>query len=352
MFCSECGAQLADTAKFCRSCGTAFATAAKPETATKQPTPVPEASQEPIHSNLNIAPKLIPEEVKAQGSKTIMLIIISVIIVITLGIGAYLGWKSTQGENIARVKQPVLANTDATAKIQAWLQSLPLQYNSQHNCYIVQAQTINGSANYCDKLVETLEVNDGSNTYIFASLSGSYLNDDGTLGGSHADSGVLEFIKFKVQNNKAIPLSSSGDIFSGGYGNPGYSKIISLGKNNQFGWAIEDGWVGMGEASSYFRLYAPIVNTNTGVKEILGIQTMYDTVNICPDEDKNCVSKEIVTVVRQSKNDDAYFPLKISTNIKQGAKGNKKSSSKEFIINFDKKKNSYLVPAVYKDDFK
>jgi hypothetical protein len=108
----------------------------------------------------------------------------------------------------------------------------------------------------------------------------------------------------------------------------------------------------MGEASSYFRLYAPLVNTDTGVKEIFGIQTMYDTVNTCSDNDKNCISKEISTVVRQTINDDAYYPLKISISSKQGTKSNKTSSSKDLVITFDKKRNSYQVPAAYKDVFK
>jgi len=350
--CSACGTPLVAGAKFCRSCGTAASLPEISKVTAELSVCEPLASQAATKRTSSITPEPIPEEVKAQATKTIMWVVIAAIIGIVLGIGGYYGWKSSQGENISAVKQPILENTDATAKVQAWLQSLPLQYHSKDNCYVVQVQTPNGSANYCDKLVETLEVKDGTNTFIYASLSGSYLNDDGTLGGSHADSGVLEFIKFKVQKNKAVPLSSSGDILSGGYGTPGFSRIISLGKNNQIGWAIEDGWVGMGEASSYFRLYAPLVNTDTGVKEIFGIQTMYDTVNTCSDDDKNCISKEISTVVRQTINDDAYYPLKISTSIKQGAKSNKTSSSKDLVITFDKKRNSYQVPAAYKDVFK
>jgi hypothetical protein len=337
---------------FCRSCGTATSS-------PKVSQIIPEQSKNaPLDSPVSIlrpqyAPsEPIPEEVKRQATKTIMWVVITAVIGIALGLGGYYGWKASQGENIAVVKQPILANTNATAMVQAWLKSLTLQYRSEDNCYVVQVQTQNGSANYCDKLIETLEVINGDNIYVYASLSGSYLNDDGTLGGSHADSGVLEFIKFQVQNGKAIPLSSSGDIFSGGFGTPGYSRIITLGKNNQIGWAVEDGWAGMGEATSYFRLYAPLVNNDTGVREILGMQTMYDSVNVCSENDKNCVSKEITTSVRQSKNDDAFYPLKISTSIKQGTKDKKTSSNKDLVITFDKKRNSYQVPAVYKDAFK
>lgn len=334
MNCLSCNKPLKSGAKFCIHCG---------------------ANQEELRAKeAGAKAEKDRRERKARDEliKRVKPFAIGIFILAALGFGSYYGYQASLGENIADVKGPALASTDATTKAQDWLKSLSLAYRPQHNCYVIEVQTQNGTQNYCDKLVETLESKNGADTYVYASLSGTLLNDDDTLGGSHADPGIVEFIKFKVRDDKLVPISSSGDIYSGSFGTPGSTRILALGQANQIGWAIEDGWAGMGESLSFFRLFAPIVNTDTGVKEILRIQTIYDTVNACSDEDKNCISKEIETVVRQSKNEDAYYPLKLSTKIKQGTKGNKKSSNQELIITFDKKKNAYQVPATYQDTFK
>jgi len=343
--CSACGTPLVLGAKFCRSCGTS-ATLPPPQPATKQPALEPKPAI--VQSAPSIPSEPIPGKVKTHATKTIIRVVIAVIIATVIGVGGYYGWKSTQGEDIAQVVKPVLENSLATEKVQSILKSLNNQYIAAESCYVTFAMLDGQKYTFCEKLIETQVVNEGSNSFIYATLSGFALNDDLTRADYHAASGVIELFKFNEVNGKLQYVSGSGDIFSGSYGDPGTAKIIPLGKE-RYGWKIIDGYAGHGEISARLMLYAPFKNGDLGIKNIGTIPIDYDTTGTCEDSDKSCSAKDITAVVRQQKNDEGYYPLKLSISIKQGAKSNMNSTTQEFKLEFDKKASSYRIPAFYID---
>lgn len=334
MNCLSCYRPLKPGAKFCSHCGANQAELQAKEEARR-----------------------IEKEMRAQQDREAMIkrvkpIAIGVVILAVLGCGGYFGYQKSLGENIALVKKPVLENTDATTKVQDWIKSLNLQYRSQDNCYVVQTQTQNGPINYCAKLTETLQTTEGSETFIYATLSSSMLGDNDALGGSHADSGLIDLLKFKVDNNTLKIVGTSGDIYSGSFGEPGTAKIMVLGANNQIGWSVIDGYAGMGEVSGYLRLYSSVSQGTNGIKEVLGLQTDFSNVDACADGDKTCAAKDITTVVRQTKTNEGLYPIKLSTKIKQGLKNNMSSWSQDFSLEFNNKKKIYTIPSNYEELFK
>lgn len=348
--CSSCGAPLIPGARFCKSCGSQVLKV-QPNAALEKTSQNIDPAIEEKRTIDKVAKTIQAELEHKTTGKVIKTIFIFVIVASLLGLGAYYGIKLTQGPDITRVQKPMLQENGVTTRIQELLKSLGGEYIASDNCYVSTAQTQNGPQNFCNRLIETLEIKEGSNTFIYATVAGLAINDDKTLDGSHAASGLINFLKFKIENEKLKFITGSGDIFSGSFGNPGNAKIITLGKNNSIGLIVVDGWAGMGEASSYLSIYSQVNQSNKGIKKILAIQTAYDNTGTCSDDDKTCASKEIIATVIQNKNEDVFYPLEISVSTKQGSKSNKSTSNKDFVVDFDKKTNSYKVPTAYQSIF-
>ncbi|MBT8558544.1 zinc ribbon domain-containing protein [Polynucleobacter paneuropaeus] len=329
MNCLSCHKLIKDSAKFCNFCG-----ANQLEIKAKI---ADELEKKELQSKLEY-------EAKVKRFKPIAL---GLIVIAALGFGGYYAFKAAQGEDIARVTEPILDKSSATEKLQTLLKSTNKQYVAADNCYIKSHQTQNGLSYFCEKLVETLEVKDGQDSYIYATLTGIALNDDLSRADYHAASGIIELMKLKDNNGKFSYIDGSGPIFSGSFGYPGYVKIIPLGKIT-YGWKITDGWMGQGYVYSYLRLYSPINRGRSGIKEILSIQSGFDSSGVCNPGDRGCIVNTIESTVRQDKTSDMYYPLKISVDSKTGSS----SFSRDFLLRFDTKAHKFLVPESYNALFK
>jgi hypothetical protein len=163
-------------------------------------------------------------------------------------------------------------------------------------------------------------------------------------GGSHADSGRVDFFVLEKEFRGLRLLAQLEDTPSGTFGEPGEVSVVRLGREF-FGFKIEDGWTGQGNVIQVARLFVPRDDT---LQQALSVSVTLDneSAGACEGESMSACTRLTRTIAIDDRLAEAsIYPLVITE--KGLLDGKERSGTYE--IPFDKKRWGYVLPAVLEE---
>lgn len=329
MRCLSCDKTIADNAKFCNYCGSNQAEL-KEELTRKQAALKAEldkrAEERKIKNSLLLAKVRKFSLFAGVGA--------------LLSIGIFFAYDKSQGENLVDLKPKTLENSQSKSLVMDAIKASYKNYVPENECYVTSYLIDNSPQLFCIKLTDLYESKEGEGNYIYITLSGTNVDENFQPINAHVSSGSLEFIKLKNEAGKIKVISDSGGIPSGSWGNPGTAIITPLGKEN-IGWILIDGYTGMGTTSTTLSLFAL---SKSKIKRVFAITPLYNNKDACDSNNKSCSLQQIDLSVRQDKNQDFFYPIKLSGTITNGTIDQPKKLSKNYIIKYSPNSGMYELP--------
>jgi hypothetical protein len=255
--------------------------------------------------------------------------------------GAMFAYNKSLGENLVDMKAAPVTNSASRTLVMNEIKRIYKNYVPANDCYI-NDYVFNGQRElYCLKLSDVYDSKENGGDYIYIILSGINVDENFQPNDAHVSSGSLEFVKLKNESGKLKVVADSAGIPSGSYGRPGTAKILPVGKDN-IGWMVLDGYGGMGEYSTYISFFSVVKNK---LIRVLSVTPKYDSKDACNQDDKSCAFKTIDLAVRQDKNQEQFYPIKLSGSVTSGTLAQSSKISKDYVLTYNQTKGEYKVPA-------
>ena len=213
------------------------------------------------------------------------------------------------------------------------------EYHSKYSCW---KTTDKDGQDYCMRITRIDKIRagkEGERIYVLA--TGQILNDNGALGGSHADSGLVGAFVVKNNSHRYKIIASNPQISMGTWGEaPTEWKFVQLGPSDYWGWQSEECFMFQGIGTCYAVLLSPY---GKSIKNIGGIASLNDNSGFW-EEDKSITSLKTILRIGHNIKNVKIYPLFITVT---GKDREKIFSEKTWKIPFNDKKWEYVAPKNY-----